>query len=177
MKLLRNPLAVGVLGALAFGVAIWNVIAPMVGRYRLSRATPPPTQTASAAAPVVPSAPTMTGGALPEVIRPIDRELVLGRVSEWLEAPRRDPFELFVPQSVPAGPRASELLSLRAIWRQAGGQFAVINNTVLGEGEQIAGFKLERIEADSVWVRGTNGSERVEFSSVTAAANSSRQPQ
>jgi hypothetical protein len=109
-------------------------------------------------------------------LTPIDAAAVGSRFVQWLEAPRRDPFEVYrAALTGPPGPSAAKLLSLKAIWRQAGGQLAVINSAVLAEGDEIAGFKLERIEADAVWVRGTNGSERVEFSLVTTAANPSAQ--
>jgi hypothetical protein len=169
MKVRRNPLVVGLLGVLALGVAFWNVVGPMVGRLRVRRAAPAVAAAApgtSTLAVALPQPSPADPGALPPIL-PINQEAILGRFTEWLEAPGRDPFEFFVPAEVTqGGPRAAELLSLKAIWRQAGGQLAVINNVVLGEGEQIAGFKLERIEADSVWVRGTNGSERVEFSAI-----------
>lgn len=69
--------------------------------------------------------------------------------------------------SVPSatnGPSAAQLLTLRAVWRQSGSALAVVNGQILREGDQVQGFDLESIEADAVWVRSTQGRERVTFS-------------
>lgn len=190
MKALRNPLVVTGLAVLAFGVAGWNVVGPMVKRYRATHAQPAaatPGRATTHAAPVTADRVQPTA-AVPRI--PIDVAQVRPRVLEWLEAPRRDPFQLYSASArATDGPRAADVLALKAIWRQTGGSLAVINGQVLGEGDEISGFKLERIEGDMVWVRGTNGSERIEFtpaggpdrppegeSSATASTNV-RQPQ
>lgn len=172
MKFLRNPIFVGALAALAIGAAAWNVFRPALARRQAARASGPPappaaTQATPAGAMAGPSATNATP------TRPIDLAHVSGRLLEWLQAPRRDPFEAFVPTALPPqGPRAADVLSIKAIWRQTGVQLAVVNNQVLGEGDQILHYRLERIEGDVLWVRGTNGAERVEYRSPggTAAA-------
>ena len=95
---------------------------------------------------------------------PIDVAYVQANLSRWMEAPARDPFAVYLPAAGRnSGPRADELLSLHAIWRQTGGQLAVINGRIVGEGDRIAGFLVEAIEKSLVRVRGSNGVERIEF--------------
>lgn len=166
MKFLRNPIFVATLAILAFGAAAWNVIRPALARRQAIRAsappaTPAPSQAVPAAAAIGSAAASHSAPTLP-----IDLAQVSGRLLEWLQAPRRDPFEAYAPAALPPqGPRAADLLSIKAIWRQTGVQLAVVNNQVVGEGDHILHYRLERIEGDVLWVRGTNGAERVEYRS------------
>jgi hypothetical protein len=94
----------------------------------------------------------------------IDRNYARAHLSEWLNAPRRDPFLL--ESAFPAnlhGP--SPLLSwkLKAIWRQTGGRVAAINDRVYAEGDSIQGYRIVRIEGDEVWLDGPRGKERLGF--------------
>lgn len=171
MKALRNPVVVLALVSVALGVIVFNVTSS--GRRSTPRVVsgkPPP-----AAAAVVP-APRPAARATPAPVsptnarpaRPTDHEYVLAHFGEWLESPRRDPFEVYAHSSGGGGartrvPTAAEVLTLTAIWRQTGSRLAVINGLIVSEGEVIQGFQVERVEGDMVWVRGTQGRERLEF--------------
>jgi hypothetical protein len=50
---------------------------------------------------------------------------------------------------------------LNAIWDQTGSRLAVINNAVHQVGDEIAGFKILRIESDEVWFQGPRRKERL----------------
>ncbi len=169
MKALRNPWLVSVLAVAAFAAAGWNIIRPLRGHASQSPpsvATPipvpvPPSPTATPAGP----APTAAHPATPIDVASIRRDFV-----RWLDSPARDPFQAYAaPATTHGGPRAAQVLSLTATWRQTGSELAVLNGQVLGEGDEISGFKLERIEGDMVWVRGTNGTESIEFAAPTQA--------
>ena len=79
----------------------------------------------------------------------------------------RDPFQLIgAPSRTKRDPSIpSPVLSwkLKAIWRQTGGSLAAINNGVFAEGQDIQGYKLERIEGDRVWFQGPDGMESLDF--------------
>jgi hypothetical protein len=71
------------------------------------------------------------------------------------------------------------VLDLKAVWLQEDGGWAVINGKVLGEGDTILAFRVEKILADGVLVQGPGGTRKVNFkppaprpSSVLAAATS-----
>jgi len=168
MKALRNPMVVGLLAAGAFAYAAWTVASPFLKKSSRSKATTtqrstPASKTKSTAtttAKSTPETPPTPAMALP----PLDLAAIQSRLPQWIESPARDPFEANRNlRTQPTGPRADQLLSLKAVWRQTGGNLAVLNNQLLTVGAEIAGFTLERIEADAVWVRGTNGLERVGF--------------
>ncbi len=170
MKLLRNPIVVTLLAVLAGIYSVWTLLGARGFRSHLATAA-----TSGAHGPAVPvplstSEPTTAPPAdsPPEPRAParaIDYPSVAGAASRWIESPRRDPFLLDRPRpDSPSGPTASEVLTLRAIWRQTGSQLAVINQQILREGDRLQGFAVETIEAQGVWVRGTNGRERITFS-------------
>jgi hypothetical protein len=164
MKLLRNPIVAGAAVMAAIGVFAWTLLSPG----HAANSNPPNAAFAADPPAIGPFSESQPGETTPadESSGLMDLDLVRERFPKWIEAPERDPFEAAPPQG-PVGPPASELLRLAAIWRQTGGQFAIINGQVLGEGDSIAGFKLERIEGDVIWVSGTNGMERIEFSHRT----------
>lgn len=166
----QKNIVVGLLAVLALGTVTWTLLGSMSGRRRGPRPTPTPAAAAAAspAAPAIPNTPAPTTSPdTPTVLvpdQPIDLPTVRTQYSRWVDSPARDPFQIVLPTAPKAeGPRAQDILSLRAIWRQSGGRLAVINNLVLGEGDRIAGFSIERIEANQVWVRGTNGTEHIDF--------------
>jgi len=169
-----------------FLVAVGTVVYSFAGgRFRRRGASPvskgmwgsssdlPPAPTASAPAPAPTPAATPAANAAPggadtasatNSIVPIDLAAVRAQFPNWIAGPQRDPFHTVVPAAPrQEGPRAVDLLSVRGIWRQSGGRFAVLNNTVLTEGENIASFRVEKIEASAVWVRGSNGLEQLTF--------------
>lgn len=169
MKALRNPMVVGLLAAGAFAYAAWTIAAPFLKKPSRSKSTTaqqskPASKTKASPSSSVAGIPTPSPSLPAPSLPPLDLATIHARLPQWIESPARDPFEanrsLHTP---PTGPRADQLLSLKAVWRQTGGSLAVLNNQLLTEGSEIAGFTLERIEADAVWVRGTNGLERVGF--------------
>jgi hypothetical protein len=90
----------------------------------------------------------------------------------WTPSPTRDPFGGAV-QVAPtisnkeAAP-ATDVLDLKAVWLQEGGGLAVINGKVLGEGDAILDFRLEKVFADGVLVQGPGGRRQVGFKPASA---------
>ena len=109
----------------------------------------------------------------------IDGTRIRDRIAEWLDSPARDPFAL-APEMVQATPGAAEkpsvLLRLKSIWRQTGGAFAVINDTIVKEGDTFLGLKVASIDAGAVTLVGDHGSQRLEFPSSTTAPSSTNPP-
>jgi hypothetical protein len=172
MKLLRNPVVVGLLAVLAVGMLVyyvfWPLISGQMGR-RAPRAAAAPAPTA-VAAPVNPAAPSSPMAQVKDVIDKImgnepvpgprlDLAAVQASGAKWLQSPRRDPFL----GKRDSASRAELLLKLKAIWRQTGSALAVINRSVLSEGDTILEFTLEKIETNHVWVTGPNGREPLIF--------------
>lgn len=166
MSLLRNPWVVGCLALFALGLVAHNVVWPIVQRSLPARIRPnanpsPQASTSppvSAAAEVNQTAPLSRQADPPAGTR-IDRDLVLAGADRWMETPRRDPFHnLFQRKS-----RAEELLTLAAVWRQAGSTLAIINNKLVAEGDTILDFKVLKIDVNRVWVEGPDGRQPVEF--------------
>jgi hypothetical protein len=183
MKALRNPMVVGILAAGAFAYAAWTVAAPFLKKPSRSKSTSAQPSKPASKAKATPSpvaGNTATPSPIPSLsLPPLDLAAIHARLPQWIESPARDPFEANRNLGKqPTGPRADQLLSLKAVWRQTGGNLAVLNNQLLTEGAEIAGFTLERIETDAVWVRGTNGLERVGFGSpaVRSPAANPRRP-
>ncbi|MCC6233096.1 MAG: hypothetical protein IT580_10665 [Verrucomicrobiales bacterium] len=177
MKILRSPLVVGLMALLAVGVMVGNLFWPAIQRWRVNRAAAAAAALVAQNAPLggPPAAPAGsasgagTNSASTGHVRAdstsMDRATIREQALRWLQAATRDPFlAIHVPGRVkPKGPPASDNLQVSAILRQTGSQLAVINQLIVGEGDKIAGYALERIEGDGVWVRGTNGLERVQI--------------
>lgn len=173
MKTTPKGIAVTVLAICAVLLAVWTVFGDSIMRRRAAS-----TAAASRPAAPAPSTPAPRRPARPEAVAAtpppgtrrapdtaIDVAYVQANLARWMEAPARDPFAVYLPASNrSSGPRADELLSLHAIWRQTGGQLAVINGRIVAEGDRIAGFQVEAIEKSLVRVRGSNGVEKIEFS-------------
>ncbi|MCL5099430.1 MAG: general secretion pathway protein GspB, partial [Candidatus Omnitrophica bacterium] len=86
----------------------------------------------------------------------------------WIRFQHRDPFGAAGDgQGGKAAGNSSRtnqpLLMLQALWQQTSRRLAVINGKVVGEGDSVAGFKVEKIEDDWVWLRGTAGLVRLDF--------------
>lgn len=171
MKILRNPIAVAVLAVVALAYTAWTLFGAR--GFRSSSSSAATTTAAGPAVPVPPSplpspslSPTPGPSSLPASLplTRLDLATIIAQAQRWIESPRRDPFRVDRPaQERPQGPPASDLLVLSAVWRQTGSQLAIINQQILREGEKLQGYAIETIEADSVWVRGTNGRERITF--------------
>ena len=64
--------------------------------------------------------------------------------------PARDPFQAYAaPATTHGGPRAAQVLSLTATWRQTGSELAVLNGQVLGEGDEISDLSWNELRA--IW--------------------------
>jgi hypothetical protein len=112
--------------------------------------------------------------ALPEAA--IDRRYAEAHLSEWAELPARDPFLMVSLTSRRSeGTKFESPVSrwkLKAIWRQTGGGVAVINQHVYAEGDVIAGYRIDAIDRDRVWLDGPNGKEVLEFAGRQPRDNS-----
>lgn len=169
MKLLRNPIVVGVLALLALMLvvqALWpHLHRPSVSRRAQPGAAAPVRTSPAAKAPTAASVATVSTSEV--AVTAFDKSRVRNDSAQWAESPRRDPFrsphaasqESASKTNVPAG----QLLTLSSILRQTGGSVAVINRKVVDEGDQIAGFRIVKIEAERIWVSGPNGDESVGF--------------
>lgn len=179
MKALRNPWVVGLMATAAVGVMVGNLFWPAIQRWRATRASMATAATAQAAStsplgtPQAGAVPAEASAAEAAVssshVRPdstsMDRPLIRRQVLRWLQASTRDPFVAIrmAGRDHPKGPPASDNLQVSAILRQTGSQLAIINQALVSEGDKVAGYVLERIEGDGVWVRGTNGLEQVKM--------------
>jgi hypothetical protein len=172
MRFLRNPIVTGVLTLLAVATVFYRFVLP----YLSSPGVPLPGTPAPAPSPVAAKA-VATASALrdqlAEAAAPwrgpkIDREYVEGRFAKWVATPKRDPF-LLMGVDPKNDKELQELLEpspiakwkLNAIWSQTGSRLAVVNNRVHQVGDEIAGFKIIRIEADEVWFQGPKRKERL----------------
>lgn len=178
MKLLRSPIVVGLLVAVAMGLvakSLWPVLS------RGSRSTPSPGVAPKPAAPKPPSAnpaaaepqkrTTETPAPPPTATASeVDWARVQTNSLRWVESPRRDPFQVrdWPGHLTGTNQPASDFLTLNGIWRQTGSALAVINSTVVGEGDTVLQFKIQSIEADGVWVFGPAGVELLSFKTIAS---------
>ena len=107
-----------------------------------------------------------------EVQLPMDISSIKARLSQWVQAPSRDPFQHFSKQPDYAGVAA--FLKLSAVWRQTRTRLAVINQKVLAEGDVIDDYRIERIEGERVWVHGPIGLEPLELELAMTEARQGR---
>jgi len=176
VKLMRNPVAVGVLVALAVAVIVYQFW-PML-RPRFARSSPPGPSPAPAATPSAPAkpAPPSTGLNTNSQVSTSALELAVleANSQRWAEAPRNDPFKVrfYVGAQGTNSRPAMEVLTLNAVWEQTkDSPLVVINNHVFSEGDVIVlkdgnailQYKISTIEPDRVWVDGPNGREPVRF--------------
>ncbi len=176
MKPLQNPYVVGALTLVALVFIFRNALGPLWHRFRPAN-QPPPSATAapgSSLAPVVPPLvvpPAATSKRKPKVPAGagIDVKQVQVDAPSWVESPRRDPFQTIpAPEDLAATKTSQKPLALQAIWRQTGSQLAVINGRVVGEGDPIERFTIEKIESDVVWLRGPGGRKSLNFNTTAA---------
>ena len=169
MNPFRNPYVVGGLVIIALGIVGYQIFQP---HWPGSASAPQPVASAplSTTANPQPATPAESQSNPPTVERGlgggIDRSYVQQHLTEWIDAPQRDPFLVTPSTTAPKGtvsPIATWVL--KAIWRQTGGRLAAINNGIYKEGDVIEGYTLERIEADQVWFQGPNTKERLTFPS------------
>jgi hypothetical protein len=151
MRALRNPYVIGVLVAAALALGYFRFRAPK--------------HVAEAPPEAKPERPKIVG---PEASMELDK---LG----WTLSPAREPFRATAPVTVDTvsddkTEPAPDVLNLKAVWLQESGGWAVINGKVLGEGDTILDFRVEKILADAVLVQGPGGSRRVGFKPASSAA-------
>ena len=178
MKLLRNPVVVSLLAVLAVAVVLHALWPQLTGF--LSSGREPDAPVARAVIPAAPNQatalPTPAPAAQPAGVA-LDQPLERTDLPRWSGSPTRDPFRS-AHVSNPDGSMtivpAAKKLALSSILRQTGGSVAVINLQIVGEGDTIEGFLIQKIETDRVWVTGANGLEAVGFKSDLAARTNDR---
>jgi hypothetical protein len=173
MNFLRNPWVTGALAVVAGVVVYFQVFAPQSrspGSAPVSPLPPVSPRPQNAVAPAPRNPPALAGrGATngpAEAPEPrMDRTYLETRFPRWVNAPQRDPFLLIGPEPAQKNlvPTNSPVASwkLTGLWSQTDGHLAVLNNKVYAEGDEIEGYRIEKIEGDEVWLRGTNGLERL----------------
>jgi hypothetical protein len=174
MNFLRNPWVTGALAIVAGVVVYFQVFAPQSRSPGSAPKSPPPSaspgpQNAPAPAPTRPNplalaALAATNGRADASEFRMDRAYLESRFPRWVNAPERDPFLVIAPE--PALKNLVPTNSPVASWKLTGlyqtvGHLAVLNNKVYAEGDEIEGYRIEKIDGDEVWLRGTNGLERL----------------
>src|SRR5262249_2021628 len=137
MKLLRNPIVVGILVVVAIGVVVYQIFQPRLKYARQASrmpaafvapmpalSAPPPSQPA----PAVKASSRVAGETAPrtnavslQADLPIDREFVAAHFERWVNTPRRDPFFLVTDVPVATGPDTNSPVlhwKLEGIWNQ-----------------------------------------------------------
>ena len=134
-----------------------------------------PAPAAGAVALATTNAPASTNAAALPRLSPVDRNWLDSHWASWVRAPLRDPFLLLPPPapklSAPVTPVSQ--LQLNGLWVQTGNRIAVINQTVFGEGDTVAGFRILRIEPDKVVVQGPERTENVTFNTFVPGSTNS----
>ncbi len=168
MKLFRNPWVAGGLALAAVLVVLYVVFLPQwQARHRgsVSGASVVAADAAAGSASVVAPPPKT----VPPPAAEIDLAYAQAHFQEWIDAPPRDPFLLNLVVAPPSKQTPQQIspvvmMKLKAIWRQTGASFAAIDHGLYREGDEIvAGYKLERIERDQVWIQGPEKQERLDF--------------
>jgi hypothetical protein len=182
MKILRNPIAVGILVIVALLLVFNNLRGTrtfqawwrdFTTRPATDSTTSPAKETPlkPAAAPSADrkSTPARTASTQPhsepaaESLPALDLSGLRASAARWIDSPRRDPFQGRSSGKDQSGPRAADVLTLHGVWRQTDSTLAIINSRVLSQGEIVQGYTVDHIETDRVWVEGPNGREPVEF--------------
>jgi len=192
MKLLRNPVVVGILAAAAFGLVAYQILAntvfrgrPMFGGKKAATTTVAKTKAPAKTPPAAPKGKASSQSAkagLPKAViytnletallptQGVDIVAIEPKFNAWVTGPARDPFLLLQPVSPDASLLNTETNSpvptwiLGAIWHQTDSRLAVINNKIYRVGDVVQeGYKLIRIEKDEVWFQGPRRNERLGF--------------
>jgi hypothetical protein len=174
MNLLRKPIVVALLCLTALGLLLKNVL-HLGGNEKLAGSTPGPVirpLLASVAPVPSPAESSATTVSPPSIERDDHLQSLTNR---WMHPGRRDPFGA----QYDSQRQAANVLALKGIWRQTGSNLAVINGTVVAQGERIQDFTVEKIEPDRVWVTGPNGREELSFKvhPVELSSRSRQEPQ
>jgi hypothetical protein len=171
MRFLRNPIVTGLLTLVAVGMVFYRLVLPYLLPGKIVQSGIVAATRNPIAARAVANANALreqlTEAAAPWRGPTIDHDYVQGRFAKWVAAPARDPFLLLGID--PKDKEMQDLLEpspiakwkLNAIWDQTGSRLAVINNAVHQVGDEIAGFKILRIESEEVWFQGPHRKERL----------------
>jgi type II secretory pathway component PulC len=189
MKLARHPLVIVLLALVVIAIVAGVVLGPRWKRARAGRGV----AVTNAVVAVTKTtgtnvfAPKTTGTnvlaqAKAKVVpdREIDRQQAQSRLKSWVEAPVRDPFQVHevVRETKPtdlAQPTVQSL-TLNGIWRQSDSVLVVINRHIYGLGDELQGFKIERIEADRVLIQGPERKEVLQFARRPSATTRTNAP-
>jgi hypothetical protein len=177
MKLLRNPVVVGILAVLAVALLFVNVVLPLIKKPARAKSRPVPVKQSEPPSKLLVKAGKQATASVRKLVleeseagdltwESINMPAVWAQSARWTEAPKRDPFH---NRAMQHGKSAQELLTLKAIWRQTESTLAVLNNQVVSEGEMILGFRVEKIDSDRVWLEGGNGREALRFKAAFAS--------
>jgi len=165
MKFLQNKLVVSVLGVVAAAVVLNNLgVFNTLPTPRTKPADPSdspkrnhdPGSTLSLSGSI-----RSNGSNLEQTVSGMSISEIHQRLSQWIMAPRRDPFQHFSKKS--DYPGVGAVLKLSGVWRQTGSRLAVINQKVLAEGDVIEDYRIERIEGERVWLQGPVGLEPLDL--------------
>ena len=172
MRFFRNPIVTGILALVAVAMVFYRFVLPYLSSNGPQTIVPDSAPAANSAQARAVAAATALRAQMAEPAGTwqgptIDRDYVEGRFAKWVAVPKRDPFLLLGVD--PKDKEMQELLEpspiakwkLNAIWDQTGSRLAVINNSVHQVGDEIAGFKILRIESDEVWFQGPKRKERL----------------
>jgi hypothetical protein len=169
MKALNNPWVVGALAVTAVTMVGHSILQPKWARPGIAgrgpataRRSPPDGSTSIPKSPSI-NAETTTN--VPARLTNVDTDYFEAHVTDWVQAPRRDPFHLLTikPVRKTAAPSPVPTWSLNAIWQQEGKPLVAINRKVYREGEVIEGYRIARIDEALVWFQGPDGLESLGF--------------
>ena len=181
MKLLNKPWFVGLLVVGAVAVIAYQLLAPGWKRGRMYATTQsqaaPPQAAAPESRPKPETSPVVAAETGPatdkESERKVDTNFAREHFGDWIKS-AADPFALaptIAAKVVEPSPVGG--WKLKAIWHQTGGKLAAINKGVYREGDEIQGYKIEKIETDQVWFRGKQGKESLGFAKPEAKGTNS----
>lgn len=183
--LLNNPWVVGMLCCLALGSVYWRMsdspsyelldTPPLASAQGQESITPPPI-------PVSVNSASPTNQGIATLVRPIS--------GEWISPLRRDPFQPMEPMKITDFDRQSSFnkkvsserpnshlnFRLQALSLQGNQRLAVINHIVLGEGEEIEGYRLIKIHSDGVVFQSEQGEYHVTFTENDSKEGPSEEP-
>jgi hypothetical protein len=178
MNLLSNKWVVGALAVIALAVVWFQVVQP-----HMPHSSPAP-QSPQASSPVLPPASTAAqpsiAASTPHIAGTnlvpedgLNRTYIASNFSTWFEAPQHDPFQMQVSTNSASGTTNSPVASwkLKGIWRQTGSRLAAINKGIYAEGDEIEGYKLEKIEDDQVVFQGPSAQETLSFAPLEGGTN------
>jgi hypothetical protein len=179
MKTARHPLAIALLVLLTGAIVAGILLGPGWQRARTERHRAAANTVVAVTQTTGTNAPAQAKAAvIPDL--EIDRSQAQSRMNSWVDAPVRDPFQVYEAvretQRTNVVERPTQSLTLSGIWRQSGGDFVVINGRVCGLGDHIEGFKVVQIEADRVWIQGPKGKEELLFGQRPSTATRTNAP-